>query len=116
MNSSVVKDRLADTPGGRADYYSMVLDNIGEKPVFGYGNLKNEVYYTNLLRITYDRDRATATTGDLHSGYFSALFLYGVPGFVFFTLFVVLCVVLLFPNAPVTMCIMPFRFWRVSSI
>jgi len=88
MNSTLVRERLADSVDQREGYYSMVLDNIGKKPLFGYGNLKNEIYYANLLRITRDRDRATATTGDLHSGYFSALFLYGIPAFICFTLFV----------------------------
>lgn len=92
MNSTVVKERLSNTAGGREGYYTMVLDNFGEKPLFGYGNLKNDVYYENLLRITQDRDRATATTGDLHSGYFSALFLYGIPAFTCFVLFVLLSV------------------------
>ena len=92
MQSSLVKERLSEKPDSRQGYYTMVLDNIGKKPVFGYGGLKNEVYYVNLLRITGDRDRATATTGDLHSGYFSALFLYGIPAFVCFTLFVLLAV------------------------
>ena len=92
MNSSLVKERLSDSIDGRKGYYSMVLDNIGKKPLFGYGDLKNEVYYVNMLRITGDRDRATATTGDLHSGYFSALFLYGIPAFICFTLFVLLAV------------------------
>jgi hypothetical protein len=92
MNSTMVKERLSETIEGRQGYYTMVLDNIGENPVFGYGDLKNEVYYTNLLRITHDRDRATATTGDLHSGYFSAMFLYGIPAFVCFTMFVLLAV------------------------
>ncbi|MFK7811575.1 MAG: O-antigen ligase family protein [Maribacter sp.] len=88
MNSTMVKERLSQTVEGREGYYTMVLDNIGKKPLFGFGDLKNEVYYVNLLRITKDRDRATATTGDLHSGYFSAMFLYGIPAFVCFTLFV----------------------------
>jgi hypothetical protein len=92
MNSSLVKERLTESVDSREGYYSMVLDNIGDKPLFGYGDLKNEVYYVNLLRITRDRDRATATTGDLHSGYFSALFLYGIPAFICFTLFVLLAV------------------------
>ena len=92
MNSTMVTERLSDSVGGREGYYSMVLDNFGKKPLLGYGNLKNEIYYENLLRITQDRDRATATTGDLHSGYFSVLFLYGVPAFVCFVAFVVLSV------------------------
>ncbi len=92
MKSSLVKERLSERVDSRKGYYAMVLDNIGKKPVFGYGNLKNEVYYVNLMRITGDRDRATATTGDLHSGYFSALFLYGIPASIFFTLFVILSV------------------------
>ena len=90
MKSSVVKERLTNSVEGRKGYYSMVLDNIGKKPIFGYGDLKNEVYYVNMLRITGNRDRATAKTGDLHSGYFSTLFLYGIPAFVFFVSFVFL--------------------------
>jgi hypothetical protein len=92
MNSSLIKERMSDSVDGRKGYYAMVIDNIGKKPLFGYGDLKNEVYYMNLLRITRDRDRATATSGDLHSGYFSALFLYGIPAFLSFTLFVLLAV------------------------
>ena len=92
MNSSLVKERLSETVEGRQGYYSMVLDNIGKKPIFGYGGLKNEVYYVNMLQITGSRGRATAEKGDLHSGYFSSLFLYGIPAFICFTLFVVLSV------------------------
>lgn len=91
-NSSLVKERLSNSVDSRKGYYAMVLDNIGEKPLFGYGGLQNEVYYVNLLRITGNRDRATGKKGDLHSGYFSALFLYGVPAFICFTLFVLLSV------------------------
>lgn len=93
MNSTLVKERLSESIDSRGGYYTMVLDNIGKKPLFGYGNLKNEVYYQNLLRITENRQRATAESGDLHSGYFSALFLYGIPAFICFTLFVVLSVI-----------------------
>lgn len=93
MNSTLVKERLSESVDSRQGYYTMVLDNIGKKPLFGYGDLKNEVYYVNLLRITRDRDRATATTGDLHSGYFAALFIYGIPAFIFFVLFVFLAVI-----------------------
>lgn len=92
MNSSLVNERLSNSVDGRKGYYAMVLDNIGEKPLLGYGGLKNEVYYVNMLRITGNRDRATGEEGDLHSGYFSALFLYGIPAFICFTLFVVLSV------------------------
>ena len=91
-NSSVVKERLTDSTGGRKGYYTMVIDHMGDNPLFGFGGLKNEVYYTNLLRITGDRDRATATTGSLHSGYFSVIFEYGIPAFFCFTLFVILSV------------------------
>lgn len=92
MKSSLVKERLSEPVDSREGYYTMVIDNIGKRPVFGYGNLKNEVYYVNLMRITSSRDRATGKEGDLHSGYFSALFLYGIPAFICFVLFVVLSV------------------------
>lgn len=92
-NSALVKERLTDSVDRRKGYYTMVLNNIGKKPVFGYGDLKNEVYYSNILKITRDRERATAESGDLHSGYFSAMYLYGIPAFIFFVLFVVLSVI-----------------------
>ena len=90
MNSSLVKERLTQQVDGRKGYYAMVFDNIGDRPFFGFGDLKNKVYYENLLRITKDRDRAAANTGGIHSGYFTSLFLYGVPAFICFTLFVLL--------------------------
>lgn len=93
QNSSLVRERLSDTVGGRIGYYTLVLENIDKKPLFGYGDLKNEVYYNNILKITGSRSRATAQSGDLHSGYFSSMFLYGIPAFLCFTAFVILSVV-----------------------
>jgi len=93
MKSSFVQERLTETVEGRKGYYSIVYDNIGKKPLFGYGDLKHEVYYVNMLRITSSRDRADGVTGGFHSTYFSVLFLYGIPAFVCFTLFVILTVV-----------------------
>ena len=90
MNSSLVKERLTDSIDGRKGYYKLVIDNIGDKPIFGYGDFKNEVYYVNMLRVTNSRSRASAESGDLHSGYFTAMFLYGIPAFVCFILFVML--------------------------
>jgi len=91
-NSSLVQERLTDSVERRRGYYTMVIDNIGHKPLFGYGDRKNEVYYENMLRITGSRERATAQSGDLHSGYFSALYLFGIPAFICFTSFVLLSV------------------------
>lgn len=93
MNSSLVKDRLSEKVDSRAGYYAMVIDNIHKKPLFGFGDLYNEVYYHNLLRITGSVDRAVAKEGDLHSGYFTALFLFGIPALVLFILFVVFSVI-----------------------
>jgi hypothetical protein len=92
MNSSLVKERLTEEVGSREGYYSMVLDNIGQKPLFGYGDRNNEVYYANMLRITRDRDRAYGITGGIHSTYFSVLFFHGILAFVVFTLFAILSV------------------------
>ena len=93
MRSSLVQDRLMDTIEGRAGYYNLVLENIDEKPIFGFGDLQNENYYTHMLRITGSRERASAEAGDLHSGYFSVLYLYGIPAVVSFLLFVILAVI-----------------------
>ncbi|MEO1515638.1 MAG: O-antigen ligase family protein [Bacteroidota bacterium] len=90
MNSGLVKERLSEIPDSRLGYYRMVIDNIGKKPLFGYGGKQNELYYYSMLRITHERKRATGEEGDIHSGYFSSLFYYGVPGLVFFTAFVLL--------------------------
>ena len=90
--SSMVKGRLADSSGGRLEYYGLVLNNIGDKPFFGYGGMENDVYYYNILRITRDLDRASGRTGDLHSGYFTAMFYFGIPAFLCFTSFILLAI------------------------
>lgn len=93
MNSSIVQERLAANVDYRKGYYAMVLDNFGDRPVFGYGDYQNEVYYTSMLRITRDRDRASGITGGIHNGFLAVLFLYGVPALIAFILFVLLSIV-----------------------
>ena len=88
LNSTLVKERVTDKVDSRFGYYNMVFENIGDNPILGYGNQDNEVYYYNMLQITRMRNRASADTGGIHSGYLSAMFYYGIPAFVFFTLFV----------------------------
>ncbi len=90
MNSSVVKERLSDTVGGRAGYFSMVFDNIYKKPFFGYGGTDNEVYYRSMMQVTGSRDRATGESGDIHNGYLTAMFYFGIPAFICFTVFIIL--------------------------
>lgn len=89
MNSSIVKDRLNDSIEGREGYWSMVANNIGDKPFFGFGDKDNEVYYANMLRITRDRDRATGLTGDIHNGYLQSMFILGIPSFLLFAGFII---------------------------
>ncbi len=101
MNSGLVKERLAEMPTGRLGYYSMVLDNIWKKPFLGYGGKNNELYYYSMLRITSSRARATGAEGDIHSGYFTSLFYYGLPALLFFSGFVFLAL---------------FYFGRLSSV
>ncbi|MDH3651007.1 MAG: O-antigen ligase family protein [Saprospiraceae bacterium] len=91
-NSSLVQDRLSDSIEGRYGYYSMVTDNIGQRPIFGFGGTNNEVYYQGMLQVTGMRERATGEAGDIHSGYFSSLFYYGLPGLLFFLAFTVLAI------------------------
>lgn len=91
-NSSLVKDRLNDSIRGREGYWTMVADHIGEKPFFGFGNTDNDVYYRNMLQITGDRNRATGESGDIHNGYLQALFIFGIPSFVFFAGFVIMVI------------------------
>jgi len=88
VNSTLVKERVTETVDSRFGYYDMVFDNIGDKPILGYGNHDNEVYYYSMLHITRMRERATGAAGGIHSGYLSAMFYYGIPAFMFFTLFV----------------------------
>lgn len=92
MNSSLVQERLADSVDGRKGYYAMVIENIGKQPVFGFGGKNNKVYYQGMLEITGQFNRATGQDGGIHSGYFSTLFYYGVPAFVFYICFVLLAV------------------------
>ncbi|MFK7808595.1 MAG: O-antigen ligase family protein [Saprospiraceae bacterium] len=92
MGSSFVQERMTDHVDGRKGYYTMVFDNIGDKPVFGFGGKKNDVYYQAMIRITGEMNRATGTTGGIHSGYFSTLFYYGIPACFFFTTFILLTI------------------------
>ncbi len=90
MNSQVVQERLTQDQGGRFGYYSMVYNYIGRKPIFGYGGKDNQVYYESMMKITGEADRASGTTGGIHSSYLSTMFYFGIPAFIFFTLFVIL--------------------------
>lgn len=92
-NSSIVKDRLNDSIEGREGYWSMVANNIGDKPFFGFGDKNNDVYYRNMLRITRDRDRATGYTGDIHNGYLQSMFILGIPSFLLFAGFIISSIV-----------------------
>ncbi len=89
MNSTLVRQRLSEPVNSRAGYYTTAINNVGKKPMFGFGGKKNETYYYSMLRITHDRDRATGVTGDFHSGYFSTMFFYGLPAFLAFVGFIV---------------------------
>ncbi|MFK8008548.1 MAG: O-antigen ligase family protein [Saprospiraceae bacterium] len=93
VNSTLVKERVTETVDSRFGYYDMVFDNIGKEPFFGYGNHDNEVYYYSMLHITRMRERATGAAGGIHSGYLSAMFYYGIPAFLSFTLFVLSTIV-----------------------
>ncbi|TMM58226.1 O-antigen ligase family protein [Maribacter algarum] len=93
MNSALVKERLSDDIDGRKGYYTMVFNNYQKKPILGYGDRNNEVYYTGMLSITRNRDRAEGTVGGIHNGFLAVLFYYGIPALIFFTLFTVLSVV-----------------------
>ncbi len=88
MNSSLVQERLNDSIDGRKGYYTMVLDNYDKRPIFGFGNRNNEVYFHSMMQITRKRERATGEEGGIHNGYFEILFFYGVPAFLSFILFI----------------------------
>lgn len=92
MNSTLVKERLTDHVDGRAGYYTMVFNNIGDQPIWGFGSKENEIYFQDMMLVTSSRDRATGAEGDIHSGYFQTLFFYGIPAFLCFVGFV-LCTV-----------------------
>jgi len=87
MNSKLVKERLSDDIDGRKGYYSMVFNNYQKKPILGYGDRNNEVYYNGMLSVTRNRDRAEGTVGGIHNGYLAVLFYYGIPALIFFSLF-----------------------------
>ncbi|MEM8891091.1 MAG: O-antigen ligase family protein, partial [Bacteroidota bacterium] len=87
MNSSLVTHRLSEKPSGRLGYWGMVMNNIGKSPFVGFGSTQSKTYFKEMLKVTQSRVRATAAEGDLHSGYLSTMFYYGVPAFMFFVLF-----------------------------
>lgn len=87
MGSTLVKQRLSEKPEGRLGYWGMVINNIGKSPFTGYGSTKSKTYFEQMLKVTKSRVRATAAEGDLHSGYLSSMFYFGIPSFVFFVLF-----------------------------
>jgi len=93
MNSSVVKERLSDNVNARKGYYEMVFDNYDKRPLLGYGDHNNEVYYSSMLRVTKNRDRATGATGGIHNGFLTVLFFYGIPALVAFSFFTVLTII-----------------------
>lgn len=88
MNSTLVKQRLSEKPDGRLGYWGMVINNIGKSPFWGYGGTQTKTYFQEMLKVTHSRERATAAEGDLHSGYLSTMFYFGIPSFVFFVLFI----------------------------
>lgn len=90
MNSQMVQERLNERVDSRFGYYNMVFDNIGDKPLFGYGNKKNEVYYNAMLQITKSMARATGDEGSIHNGYLSNLFYYGIFAPILFALMIFL--------------------------
>jgi len=92
VNSTLVKERISDTSGGRDQYRALVLDNIGNSPIFGYGNFEHDFFYRRMLEITSDRDRAAGKIGGIHNGYLESLFLYGIPASICFALFALLTV------------------------
>ncbi len=92
VNSTMVQERLSDTSGGRDQYRALVLDNIGDRPIFGYGNFEHDFFYRRMLEITSNRDRASGKTGGIHNGYLESLFLYGIPASICFAFFVLLTV------------------------
>jgi len=87
--SDMVSERISDVPSARLGYYQMVLETIGDQPFFGYGDKNNEAYYQGMYKVTGSTLRATGTEGGIHSGYFSTMFYYGIPCFIFFSLFII---------------------------
>ena len=91
MSSSMVEERLSEVPSYRLEYWNLALSNIDDKPVFGFGTIKdNEVYYVGMVNILGVLERATGEEGDLHSGYFGSMFYFGVPAAIFFIIFVIM--------------------------
>lgn len=92
FGSTLVEERLSDGIESRFGYYEMVLVNIPNKPIFGYGGRKNEVYYNWMLKITGQLVRATGERGSIHNGYLANMFFYGIPAFILFVWFIYLLI------------------------
>ncbi len=100
QKSTMVSERISDVPYARLGYYKMVLESIGDQPFFGYGDKNNDAYYQGMLEVTGSMIRATGEQGGIHSGYFSTMFYYGIPCFLFFTAFILTSI---------------FYFWNLSQ-
>ena len=93
MNSSFVKERMSESIAPRLGYYTMVYENIGKNPVFGFGTSQNDIYYYAMLRVTHSRERATGEEGGIHNGYLENMYYFGVPASFFFGMFIFLAVI-----------------------
>ncbi len=117
MTSSLVKDRLSEGVDSRFGYYAMVYENIGAKPLFGYGDKNNDVYYKSMLEITGQLARATGDQGSIHNGYLSNTFYYGIPALFLFVLVFILYLMYTFKHLSVNpIFAIPFLFTIVYML
>jgi O-antigen ligase len=87
-NSPFIQDRLfADTMTGRIGYYKMVLRNIPQNWLIGFGSRKSDVYYYGMLEAGASKSYALGEEGGIHNGYLEIMFYNGIPSLILYLLF-----------------------------
>lgn len=89
-SSAVVQERLlVDTMTDRAKFARIVLDNISQSWLIGFGGTKSEVYYRGMVRAGLDEEWATGQRGGIHNLYLHVMFFEGIPAAILFSLFLI---------------------------
>jgi hypothetical protein len=89
-SSAVFQERLlVDTMADRAKFARIVLDNISQSWLIGFGGTKSEVYYRGMTRAGLDEEWAAGQRGGIHNLYLHVMFFEGIPAAILFSLFMI---------------------------
>jgi hypothetical protein len=87
--SAPVQERLLqETMSGRIECFTMVLENIPQSWLIGFGSRKSKVYYSGMLEV--EPSYASGERGGIHNGYLAIMFYRGIPVMILYTFFLIL--------------------------